>query len=330
MLAQPAPLVLFPRCFTTGAEGTMLSPKCMADKKISIAKLKTIVELVNETPGRPKDGRGRPGGLVELPKTHTSVIVGDLHGAREHLLRILEHGGNEQGLAGGTRILILVGDTVHNDQTGMLREMSSSLETLEEVFSLFLRFPNRVVYVRGNHDSFDEGLVKSGIRQGAEFRAYVVAARGEKYAALVEKFFDALPVFVIGEGFVVAHAGPVRGGSSREELIEVHSDPDRYLQLQWNRINEFGGTANRKEYDGYDVRKTIERLRLPARTHFIVGHNPLWNTGNTSGLWRNVLGIENHHILYSGANTQAPYLSFTAGKLTVHEAIAAKKEAVYV
>jgi hypothetical protein len=279
---------------------------------------------------RPRDREGRAGGLVELGAAARTIIVGDLHACLENLKRILAHQDNDRKIRQGEQLLILLGDALHNDQTGQLREMDSSLATLEYIFGLFRRYRSRMVYLRGNHDSFDERLVKSGIAQGQEFRRLVVRARGEQYAEAVGEFFEALPMFVIGKGFAIAHAGPIRGGAEREELIDVRFNPDEYQQLMWNRINEFGGTTTIKEYDGSDIRRSLQKLGLPAKTHFIVGHNPLWNNGERSGLWQNVLGIENHHILYSGHGTRAPYLSFQRGRLQVHFAIPEARQALNV
>lgn len=302
----------------------------MPEKQIGKTDIKKIISIINKHKNRPRNTEGNPGGLVELPVDQKCIIVGDLHACLENLKSIIGHQGNEQDLRSGKAMLVLIGDTVHKDKTGELREMGSSLEMLEYVFNLFKQFGERIVYLRGNHDSFDENLVKSGIQQGLEFRKYVISQRGEEYAELVEQFFLALPVFAIGAGFVIAHAGPVRAGTYRDELIEIYSDLDKYHQLMWNRINEFRGTPNNKEYAEYDIRKTLEKLELPEDTHFIVGHNPLWNTGNDTGVWMDALGIKNHHILYSGCNTRVPYILFHKNKLLLSFAIAPQKEALYV
>jgi predicted phosphodiesterase len=289
-----------------------------------------IIDSIENHKGRQKDAKGKPGGLVKISTRGSAIIVGDLHSCHHNLKRIIAHKDNEKKLAKGQAILILTGDTVHNDMTGQLKEMGSSLEMLEYVLELIQRFGERIVYVRGNHDTFDENLVKSGIRQGLEFRTFVQAQRGPEFTRRVEKFFDTLPLFVIGSGYIVTHAGPPRGGATREQLVNAGSDPDLVWQLTWNRINEFRGTPSNKEYDAYDVQKTRERLQVPEGTHFIVGHNPLWNTGNTSGVWLNVLGIANHHILYSGARTRAPYMIFRNGEMQIENAISAGAEALYV
>lgn len=297
--------------------------------KITAEIIRAITASLLNSSLRPKDREGRAGGLVELGASPRPIIVGDLHACLENLKLILAHDDNDRRIRQGECLLLLLGDAVHNDQTGQLREMSTSLATLEYIFGLFRRYRGRLVYLRGNHDSFDERLVKSGIAQGKEFHRHVIRERGEQYAAAVGEFFEALPMFALGKGFAIAHAGPIRGGAEREELIDVRFNPDEYQQLMWNRINEFGGTTTIKEYDGSDIRRSLQKLGLPAKAHFIVGHNPLWSNGERSGLWRDVLGIENHHILYSGHGTRAPYLTFRRGRLQVQFAIAEARETLY-
>jgi predicted phosphodiesterase len=296
---------------------------------IGASDIRQITRTIQRNRCRPKDGDGRAGGLVEIRSKIRPIIAGDLHACTQNLKAILAHGGNERKIKDGSCLLILLGDTVHEDRTGRLKETMSSLEILEYIFGLFKRHGNRIIYLRGNHDSFDDRLVKSGIQQGLEFRRFVQRQRGQDYLDAAQEFFEALPMFVIGPHYAITHAGPVRGGMDREELINVRRNVDEYMQLMWNRINEFRGTPTLKEYDESDIRRTLERLRMPSKTHFIVGHNPLWTTGNRTGVWLNVLGIENHHILYSGPETRAPYITFHGSKLAVEYAIAEKSEAVY-
>jgi hypothetical protein len=201
---------------------------------------------------------------------------------------------------------------------------------LDALFRLIDLYAGQVIYIRGNHDTFDERLRKSGIAQGLEFRKALLAAKGEEYVAAVQRFFDCLPLFVIGEGFVIAHAGPPHGGLDRQELIEIRKYPEKYHQLMWTRVNEFhGGTPSPKEYGEVDIRLALEILGLPPETHFIVGHNPLWGDGNRIGFWKDVVGIRNHHILYSGSGSLAPYLTFEDGSLVLKMAVQKEPEVYY-
>jgi hypothetical protein len=270
---------------------------------------------------------GVPGGLLDFTKIKQKpIIVGDLHTNLENLQMILNHNGNIDNLKNGNNILIIIGDAIHNDQSGCMLEMGSSLVIIEYIFNLIITYPKKVIYIRGNHDTFDERLRKNGIAQGTEFKKLLIKERGEEYFRAVDKFFESLPMFIIGDGYMITHAGPPRGGITREELINISDYPDKYLQLMWNRIHEFRGTPSAKEYSDHDINITKEKLGLPKDTAFIVGHNPLWNTGGTTGVWSDVLGIKNHHILYSGSGSQAPYLVKENGELSLYLAFVPKKE----
>ncbi len=117
--------------------------------------------------------------------------------------------------------MIILGDAFHNDQNGEMLEMESSLESLKYLFDLIYRYPHRVFYIRGNHDTFSDHLRKSGIAQGKEFHQLLLNRYNEACVNEVEKFFEALPMAVIGKGYFITHAGPARRGTSRDELINI-------------------------------------------------------------------------------------------------------------
>ena len=277
--------------------------------------LESVIASFQNFPGRPSARDGKPGGLVELPPDRAVLVVGDLHANLPHLKLILENDDNRRRIASGERTLVLVGDLVHDEQTGRMKNMDTSVEIFTYTIGLMAECPKNVVYLRGNHDSFDERLIKSGIFQGKEFKAAMKAHLGEAYVEAAERFFAALPLFVLGDGFVVAHAGPVRGGASREELIEVRHHPQIFHQLIWNRVNEFRGTPSSREYGAEDVAASLAVLGLNPDTFFLVGHNPMWSTGLKTGVWTDVMGIKNHHIIYSSYGSRAPYFLLDRGKL---------------
>jgi hypothetical protein len=279
------------------------------------------IAVSGEWPGRLKNDEGEPGGLIELPAEVRPIIIGDLHANLKNLIAIIDHDGNRADFESGKASLVLIGDAVHDDRTGFMRETTGSVAILDYIIRLIAEHPKNVYYIRGNHDTFDPRLRKSGIAQGAEFRDALVEAHGEDFAVAIGRFFESLPVFIIGEGFVITHAGPPRGGLVREELINIKRYPEKYHQLMWNRINEYHGNPSPKEYGENDLRLVLELMDLPSETHFIVGHNPLWSDGNKTGVWMNVIGIKNHHILYSGSGSRAPYFTLDAGKLVLKFAV---------
>jgi hypothetical protein len=286
-----------------------------------VALVERAISVSAEWPGRLKNDDGESGGLIELPPAVRPIIIGDLHANLKNLIAIINHDGNRADFESGKASLVLIGDAVHDDRTGYMREMGSSVAILDYIIRLIAEHPKNVYYIRGNHDTFDPRLRKSGIAQGVEFRDALVATHGEDFAAAIGRFFESLPVFIIGEGFVITHAGPPRGGLVREELINIKNYPEKYHQLIWNRVNEYHGNPSPKEYGEKDLRLVLELLDLPSDTHFIVGHNPLWTDGNTTGVWMNVIGIKNHHILYSGSGSRAPYFTLEAGKLVLKFAV---------
>lgn len=287
------------------------------------------IDVVSRLPGRIPDRDGLPGGLVMLPEKLRPIIIGDLHANRENLNFILDHEGNRGDLESGKACCVLLGDALHDDRTGNMKDMKSSLEILEDVLRLILRYPGFVYYLRGNHDTFDERLRKSSIPQGLEMKKALLAEKGEAYTFAIDRFFSSLPVFVIGNGFVITHAGPPRGGIVRDELVNIKDYPEKLHQLMWTRVNEFHGNPSLKEYGEKDIRLALELLEMPADTHFIVGHNPIWSDGNKTGVWTNVIGIKNHHILYSGYGSMAPYITFVDGVMQVKLSIEKKPEVYY-
>jgi len=292
-------------------------------------KIRQVIELVQSMPGRLKNTAGEPGGLIMFPPAKRPIIIGDLHANRKNLRDILVHENNQADLESGAAACIFLGDILHDDQTGHMKEMQSSVEIFDDLLDIFLKYPGQIYYIRGNHDSFDERLRKSGISQGVECKNAMLAAHGPAYVEAVNDFFLSLPVFVIGQGFVITHAGPTRGGLSRDELINIKNYPEKLHQLMWNRVNEFHGNPSLKEYGEKDLRLVLDLLDLPADTHFIVGHNPLWNDGNKVGVWQNVIGMKNHHILYSGSGSRAPYFTIEDGVLVCKFAISQQPEVYY-
>lgn len=297
--------------------GAPRSPAVVEPPPMGPALVERAIKVCGDWPGRLRDSEGKPGGLIEFPAGIRPVIIGDLHANLDNLVAIIDHGTNREDLEAERAALILVGDAFHDDRTGHMKETEGSVELLDYLLRLIVEHPRTVYYIRGNHDTFDERLRKSGIAQGLEFRKALLAKEGPEYVEAVQRFFDALPMFIIGPGFVITHAGPPRGGLVREELIDIRRYPEKYHQLMWNRVNEFHGNPSPKEYGEKDLRLVLELLGLPQDTPFIVGHNPLWSDGNRTGVWLNVIGMKNHHIIYSGSGSRAPYFTIEGGELVV-------------
>lgn len=310
---------------------SVVSSKLSTPKKDldGVELVEQAINVLGALPGRLLDDDGRPGGLVLFPETLRPIVIGDLHANNENLSLILDHESNMDDILSGKAACIMLGDALHDDRTGFMKDMDTSMDILEAVLRLIVKFPGKIYYLRGNHDTFDDRLRKSGISQGVEMKKMLLRVKGVEYTAAVERLFESLPVFVIGDGYVITHAGPPHGGVSRDELINIKKHPETLHQLMWTRVNEFHGNPSLKEYGEKDIRLALELLDMPGDTQFIVGHNPIWSDGNKVGVWLNVIGIQNHHILYSGYGSAAPYITFIDGKMTVKTAAIEKPEVYY-
>jgi predicted phosphodiesterase len=121
---------------------------------INTKEIEKIISIVDDNPYRIKNQYGDPGGLIDLSKDQREVIViGDLHGAIGNLKAIIEHEDNSKKLKKSSLLLVIIGDGMHNDQVGQMLEMESSLLVLEEIFYLFSKYKDNIIYIRGNHDT---------------------------------------------------------------------------------------------------------------------------------------------------------------------------------
>jgi hypothetical protein len=260
---------------------------------------------------RPRASDGRPGGLIEFPKTEKRefIIIGDLHANVRNLKAILKDSDNIEKLRQDKAVLLVLGDAVHNDRTGFVFAMDSSIEIMDIIIGLINEFPRNVLYILGNHDSFAPELSKLGIQQGLLYREALLKERGKQYVSLMQDFFDALPLFIIHRGFLAVHAGPVRGGITRNELVNVRHFENYVWQLTWNRVNETRSTPSMKEYGPEDLDETRRMLGCPRTIPIFVGHNPMWRWGDEDSIWIDVLGCHDHVILYATLEAKCPYVS---------------------
>jgi len=206
-------------------------------------------------------------------------------------------------------VLLFLGDAVHNEKSGFVYEMDSSIEIMDIILGLINEFPGNVIYLLGNHDSFAPELSKMGIQQGLVYREALRKARGNQYVMAMQEFFDALPLFVIHRHFLAVHAGPARGGLTRTELVNVRHFENCVWQLTWNRLNETRSTPSMKEYGPEDLDETRRLLGCPKDIPIFVGHNPMWKWGEEDSIWIDALGTHDHVILYATLDGKCPYVS---------------------
>jgi hypothetical protein len=259
----------------------------------AIRLIDEVITVLQGESYRAKDDRGLPGGLLMLPQRLTPILVADLHAQVDNLLTVLSQNAFLDALEDGSAALILLGDAVHSEEDGQLREMDSSMLMMDLIFRLKLRFPEQVFYVRGNHDSFSEDMSKDGIPQGLLWARALSERRGTAYLKAMEAFYRLLPYVVASPDFVACHAAAPTTRVNQEMLVQIHRHPKLMLELINNRLRR----PNRPQgYYRGDVGRLRRALQLDPATPFIVGHTPI---DREDTLWLDVDGIANHHVLFS-------------------------------
>jgi hypothetical protein len=259
----------------------------------ALALIQEVNRLLQQDAFRPISDRGLPGGLLRLPAALTPILVADLHAQIDNLLTVLSQNAFLDALEEGSAALVILGDAVHSEVDGQLREMESSMLLMDLIFRLKLRFPQRVFYVRGNHDSFSEDIAKDGIPQGLLWAKELADRRGTVYLKAMGEFYSLLPFVVVSPDFVACHAAAPKGEVSEEMLVNIHRHPQLILELINNRLRR----PNRPQgYSRGDVKRFRRSLQLPKHTPFIVGHTPMDREGT---LWFDVDGITGHYVLFS-------------------------------
>ena len=258
----------------------------------ALALLERVIEVMESEAYRVPTIDGRPGGLLQLPAKPAPIFVGDLHACIDNLLVVLTQNGFLEALEDGSAMLILVGDAAHPDEPGKEQEMDLSMQLMDFIFRLKLRFPQRVFYLRGNHDSFAEDISKGGVPQGLLWEQALLDQRGVKYRNAMQHFYDLLPYVAVSPQFLCCHAGAPTMKVTREDVIHIHKHPKLQYQLTHVRLRKPGSPAG---YNGADLRRFRKRMGVDRKTPVVVGHTPL---SMDDTCWLNAGGIEHHHVLF--------------------------------
>lgn len=258
---------------------------------------------------RPRDHRGLPGGLIRIPDDITPILVADLHAQVDNLLTVLSQNAFLEGLEAGTACLILLGDAVHSETDDELEAMETSMLIMDLIFRLKVRFPERLFFLRGNHDAFAEDIAKGGVPQGLLWARALVETRGQPYLQAMERFYGQLPYVACSSHFLAAHAAPPRTKISPEILVQIHRYPGLIPELIANRLQR----PNRPQgYTAGDIRRFRKALGLEPATPFVVGHTPM---DRSETLWMDVGGVANHHVLFSANPDQVGVFTEIGGAL---------------
>lgn len=284
-------------------------PVAACPTELAHRTLRRVLDNLAAGSWRPADAGGAPGGLVELPGELCPVIVGDLHANVDNLLKILSVNGFLAEIEAGTAVLIFLGDAVHCEEDGDLEEMDSSLLMMDIILRLMAAYPEHVVYLRGNHDSFSSRLRKEGVPQGSLWRRRMEAVHGIEFRRDFERFYALCPLVATSSDFVACHAGPPQSKVSRKKLINVKQHERLAHQLMWNRLKRPGHPAG---YGKHDVKALKVALDLPKKAALVVSHNPL---RDGRAVWLNAGGIKRHHVVYSAGSEELAVFTRLDGRL---------------
>jgi hypothetical protein len=261
----------------------------------ALALLQAVTLVMQQEAFRPRDSRGLPGGLLQLPGELTPILLADLHARVDNLLVILTHDGVLRALEEDRACLVILGDAVHSERHGELEQMEESMLMMDLIFRLKLRFPRNLFFVRGNHDSFGEEISKGGVPQGLLWQRTLKEARGKEYRKAMQRYYDLLPYVAVSPDFIGTHAAPPRTKISSDMLVEIHRYPGLIPELISNRMQKPSRPGG---YTKGDIRRFRKALGVPPDTPFIVGHTPM---DRVETYWLNVAGAEDHHVLYSAS-----------------------------
>lgn len=265
--------------------------------------LGSVNSVMEKESYRAEASDGQAGGIVELPRHKTPIVVGDLHGRVDNLLTLLCQNAFLESLEEERAALVFLGDAVHPEGPETLEDMESSVLIMDLIFRLKSTFPESVFFLLGNHDSFSAELMKNGVPQGLLWERYLTRLRGEEYRDEMRRFYSLCPLMLVSDDLVACHAGAPRVGVTRQMLVDVRQHPTLLYELTWNRQMTRGHAGG---YTGGDIRRFFQALGIGDDSTLVVGHYPRSESGS---VWLNAGGVAKHHVLISSRPDEAALLT---------------------
>jgi len=142
----------------------------------------TIIDLLNKGIKANKEDTYRQGNIINLPQKGSLVISGDIHGHRRNFEKIIKLSQFENN---PDRHLILQ-EIIHGgsqDEQGNC----TSYKVLFDAVKYKLRFPNRVHFIMGNHDTAfitDSKVIKDGKEMNRSMRKALKREFQEDYTSI--------------------------------------------------------------------------------------------------------------------------------------------------
>lgn len=200
--------------------------------------LEEVIQLLQKEREKGKIGSEKvKGGLIELQPKGEALVVGDLHGDLNSLVKVLENSQFLKKVKRNRVHLIFLGD--YGDRG------EETLEVYWVVLKLKSIFPENVILLRGNH----EGPQDLGVHPFdlPYFLRRRYAENWRELFLLFPQLFDYLPHALIVKGkYIMLHGGLPENITSIEDIAKAHLNhpaKDYLTQILWNDPGKMRGSC---------------------------------------------------------------------------------------
>jgi hypothetical protein len=198
-----------------------------------------LIETVENVIGLLRGESGKIGNLsiserlVKLEPLGEALVIGDLHGDLESLVKILNSSGfTRKMVARRDSTLLFLGD--YGDRG------PCSAEVYYTILKLKLEFPDQVVLLRGNHEG-PEDLMASPHDLPMQFQARFKENWTAAYSAVRKLFAYLYNAVLVEERYLLVHGGLSKEITTAQDLATAHlTHPEReFLEdLLWSDPND--------------------------------------------------------------------------------------------
>ncbi len=244
-----------------------------------IEKMEEVIGILElEDKYRPRSSSGCLGGLLDFSdQKKTIIIVPDIHGRRNFLLKILKFEVEGKSifdlLLQKEAIIVCVGDAIHTERKPedrnrwikayeefssgrvvndfMQEEMIYDVNTLLMLAELKITFPENFHFLKGNHENIDNSCshgnrsFRKYAQEGKMVTSFILDYYSEAALHVIKCYENALPLVCLFDSVVISHAEPVKS-YTRQDIIDGLTCDDVVYGLTWtgNDVAEKNSVIN--------------------------------------------------------------------------------------